>query len=483
MFRILFKKELLENLQNQRFLLALLLCLVIVPLGFFVNQRERADRQASYEATLEDYEQTHATAGDVLRNGAAAFRPPAAMGVLAAGIEMALPNAVETKGYISYEGVQVQFNNSRRLDTPFPVLYGRLDLAFIVTVVLSVLVMIFAFNAIAGEKERRTLAQVMSNPVPRPTVIAAKMAAAAVLIAAAFLAGVAAGVLVIETAGHDILSGSGQAATLAVGVGASLLYLVVFLSLGLLVSTLSRSSAAAMVTLLSCWVALFMILPKASVAVSKLVCRVKSQQVIDLEKAQLRLQSQTELGKAIEDLTKSTSGIKDMSMDQYTKAIQAKDPAVTAFEEAQDKINDDSRARLEDALDRVDADLEMRKGRQAGIARTIARLSPMSCLVHVLTELAGTGFTEERAWRETRARLKQTIDREVSSKTIMHRFGMLAYGGSNIDRNAPAPKFPPLVVSLGARLSAVWIDLALLGIYGLLFFAAAYVAFLRFDVR
>jgi len=343
--------------------------------------------------------------------------------------------------------------------------------------------MIFAFNAVAGEKERRTLAQVMANPVPRPTVIAAKMAASGLLIGAAFLAGVAAGVLVAEAAGFDILAGPGQAATLALGFGASLLYLVVFLGLGLLVSTLSRSSAAAMITLLSCWVALFMILPKTSVVVSKLLYRVKSQQVVDLEKARLRLQSQSELEKTVENLLKSTPGIKDMSMDQYIKASREKNAAVEAYEAAQDKLNDESRARLEDELDRVDADLELRKGRQAAVARTVARLSPMSCLVHVLTELAGTGFTEERAWRETRARFKRTIDRELSSKMQMHRFGNLAYGGANIDRSAPAPKFPPVAVTLETRLAAVGIDLALLGIYGLLFFAAAYVAFLRYDVR
>jgi ABC-type transport system involved in multi-copper enzyme maturation permease subunit len=483
MFRILFKKELLENIQNHRFLLALLLCLVIVPLGFYVNQKDHADRQALYEETVKDYEQTRATVADFMKNGGSAFRPSAPMGLLASGIEMVLPNAVETKGYISNRGAQVQFNNGRRLDNPFPVLYGRLDLVFIVTVVLSVLVMIFAFNAVAGEKERRTLAQVLANSVPRPTVIAAKAAASGLLIATAFLAGVTAGVLVCAAAGLDILGGAGQTATLAVGVGASLLYLLVFLILGLLVSSLSRSSAAAMVTLVACWVALFMILPKASVAASKLLYKVKSQQVVDLEKARIRLQSESELGKAIENLMKTTPVIKDMSMDAYMKASREKSAAVEAYEKAQDKLNDESRAKLEDELDRVDADFELRKGRQAAVARTISRLSPMSCLVHVLTELAGTGFTEERAWRETRARFKQTIDRELSSKMEMRRFGNLAYGGGDLDRNAPAPKFPPEAVTLEKRLSAVWVDLALLGIYGILFFAGAYVAFLRYDVR
>ena len=135
MFRILFKKELLENIQNHRFVLALVLCLAIVPLGFYVNQREHADRQALYEETIKDYDQTRAPAADFMKNGGAAFRPPASMGLLAGGIEMVLPKAVETKGYISNRGAQVQFNNGRRLDNPFPVLYGRLDLVFIVTVV------------------------------------------------------------------------------------------------------------------------------------------------------------------------------------------------------------------------------------------------------------------------------------------------------------------------------------------------------------
>jgi hypothetical protein len=38
-------------------------------------------------------------------------------------------------------------------------------------------------------------------------------------------------------------------------------------------------------------------------------------------------------------------------------------------------------------------------------------------------------------------------------------------------------------VPLEKRLAAVWVDLVLLGIYGLLFFVGAYVSFLGYDVR
>jgi hypothetical protein len=107
----------------------------------------------------------------------------------------------------------------------------------------------------------------------------------------------------------------------------------------------------------------------------------------------------------------------------------------------------------------------------------------VSCFIHVLAEVAGTGFVEESAWRSTRSRFKQLLDREIAPKTGARRFGDVTYGKLDLDQNAPAPRLAAEPVPLERRLAAVWIDLALLGVYGLLFFAGAHVAFLRYDVR
>jgi ABC-type transport system involved in multi-copper enzyme maturation permease subunit len=483
MFRILYKKELLENVQNYRFLLALVICLVVIPLGFTVSQKDYADRRQVYDDTVRDDAELRKTVQNFLVNGGLTFRPPAPLGLLSAGVEMVLPNAVETRGFVTREGAQVQFNNSRRLDNPFTSLFGRLDLAFIVTTVLAVLVMIFAFNAVVGEKERRTLAQVMANAVPRPVVVAAKMAAGGTLLAAAFLAGVLAGVLLTTALGVDPFRESGTWAPFGIGVAGSLVFIVAFYGFGLLVSSFSRSSVSAMVALLSCWVALAMILPKASVVLAKLVRPIKSQQVVELEKSQVRRQYQKDVEDAVEKLAASTPGIKDMSMQEYMKAMRAKDPAIDAYAKAQADLRDQFAARLNADLDKIDAVFDEQRAGQAAAARAIARLSPVSCLVHVLTELGGTGFAEDAAWRETRSRYKQIIDRDVASKFDMTRFKNVSYGGGKIDRKAPAPKLPAESVPLEKRLAAIWVDLVLLVIYGLLFFSAAYVKFLRYDVR
>jgi ABC-type transport system involved in multi-copper enzyme maturation permease subunit len=263
----------------------------------------------------------------------------------------------------------------------------------------------------------------------------------------------------------------------------SLLFLLTLYNLGLLVSSRSRSAVTAMVGLLALWVALATILPKGSVVAAKLLMPIRSQEVVDLEKSRVRIQNDLDLGAALEKLFKSTPGIKDMSMDEFFKAKRAKNPAIDAFEKAQAEVQGQFTARLNVDLDKIDADFERQKARQAGLARTIARLSPVSCFVHVMAELAGTGFVEEAAWRQTRANFKQLLDREIASKQTMYVFGQISYGSTNVDRKAPAPKIAAETVPLDARLATVWVDLALLAIYGLLFFTGAYVSFLRYDVR
>ncbi|HSQ79378.1 MAG TPA: hypothetical protein VLN41_02190, partial [Candidatus Bathyarchaeia archaeon] len=58
MFRVLYLKELRENVQNYRFLLALVLCVVVIPLGFYVSQKDYEARRQAYDQTVRDYDQS-----------------------------------------------------------------------------------------------------------------------------------------------------------------------------------------------------------------------------------------------------------------------------------------------------------------------------------------------------------------------------------------------------------------------------------------
>jgi len=483
MFKTIVIKEFQENIRDFRFVVATLLCMIIIPLGFFINAKDYQAKEQNDRDSVRLYDDSHKMVIDVMRLGGAAFRPSSPLSMLSGGVEHLLPTSVETVGYITNWGAQIQFVNTRSLDSPLSFLYGRIDLSFIVAVIMSLLAMLFTYNSIAGEKEKRTLSQIMANAVPRNTVIMAKMTAGSLLVGVVFLLGILLGLFVLLIMGHAIFSDAGLFGRFLVGVAASLAYILVFLTFGLLVSSLNRSALSAIVGLMVCWVILFLILPKASVIVAKIVRPVKSQQVIDIEKSQVRMQMQREEDQEIRQLQKTMPGVKDMTERDFFKNLRAGDENAKAYNKKQTEVQEQYRIKSDTELDRIDALYENQRHLQAEIARNISRLSPVSCFVHIMAELSNTGFAEYRAWQETRSQFKQAVDRDISSKSGFTRFGNMAVGGGGIDRKAPAPKVEYKPVRFGDVAATTWPDVLVLVIFGFLFFAGSYVAFLRYDVR
>jgi len=483
MFKTIVIKEFQENIRDYRFVIATLLCMIIIPLGFFINAKDFRAKEQNDRDAVRLYDDSHKTVIDVMRLGGAAFRPSSPLSMLSGGVENLLPTSVETVGYITNWGAQTQFVNTRSLDSPLSFLYGRIDLSFIVAVIMSLLAMLFTYNSIAGEKEKRTLSQILANAVPRNTIILAKMTAGSLLVGVVFLLGILLGLFVLMIMGHAIFSDAGLFGRFLLGVAVSLLYILVFLNFGLLVSSLNRSALSAIVGLMACWVVLFLILPKTSVIVAKIVRPVKSQQVIDIEKSQVRMQMQREESQEILQLQKTMPGVKDMTERDFFKNLRAGDESAKAYEKKQTEVQEQYRIKCDEALDRIDALYENERQVQAEIARNISRLSPVSCFVHIMAELSNTGFAEYRAWQETRSRFKQAIDRDISSKSTMIGFGHMYVGGGGIDRKAPAPKVEYQPVRFGEVAATAWPDALVLVIFGFVFFAGSTVAFLKYDVR
>ena len=481
-FGTIFRKELLENVRNHLFLLALGLCVVLIQLGFSVQYMDYAAKDAAYRDAVRTFEDNHKEMRDFVMS-ASVFRPPSPLASLSAGVEALLPTSIDTVGLVRDTGVTTAFANTSGLGNPFRFLYGPLDLATIAAVVLSILAVLFVFNGVSGEKERRTLAQVFANAVPRSTLITAKMAAAFVLIAAAFLTGLLLGVLVLAIQGFEVWGRAGTLAPFLIAAGLSLIYIFVIVNLGLLVSTRARSSLSAMVTLVMGWVILFMLVPKAAVIVSKVVAPVKSQQVVDLEKNQMRNQLNKEMEGEFAALRKTMPGIKEMTMDEFFKAKRAKNPIVDEFQKKQDEILDRLRDRTDGELAKIDAFYGAQRDGQTRLARNLSRLSPISCFLHGVTEISGTGLIQMDRLKENRTAFARLLENEISKKSKMLRFENMAMGEDGFDSETPVLKLVYREGTLRDELAGVWPDMALLVFYGILFFAGAYVSFLRYDLR
>ncbi len=182
------------------------------------------------------------------------YRAPTQLAFLAAGHEKNMPNAFEVNAF-------TMRNPTRRLrENCFLRWSEDLDWAFVISVIMSFAAIVLVYDSISGERENGTLRLSMSNPVPRSTVILGKYLGTMVMLIIPLLVGMLISMIIIVTSGKVNLAGADWVRIL-ITVLLSLLYLSIFVLLGLFVSSLLRSSAATLVLLLLAWTVIVVVIP------------------------------------------------------------------------------------------------------------------------------------------------------------------------------------------------------------------------------
>jgi Cu-processing system permease protein len=118
------------------------------------------------------------------------------------------------------------------------------SLVTLASLLVPLVALILSHDAIVGERERNTLGLLLSLPVSRAEVIAAKFIGRSLALAAAVGLGLGAAMLVSEPEGRR---------TLLALMGPTLLLGLAFLSLGLLISTVTRRQATAASVVVVVW--------------------------------------------------------------------------------------------------------------------------------------------------------------------------------------------------------------------------------------
>lgn len=474
MFKTLFLKEILDNITSRRFFIVCLLCLIIIPLGTYVSTKDYQSRLHNYQESVRIYEDSQKRIQDILfKGGAKGFRPPSRLSFLSLGLEFILPNVAETQGrYGTPPPIDMRLSNNQSLENLYEFLHGPLDMVFIVSVVMTFLAIVFSYGSVSGEKELGTLKQILCNSVPRYQVILAKTGANFLVLIIPFLMAMLLSMLIFQAADISVFGPNGVWLYILLAVIFSLLLIGVFFNLGILISTLTKQAASTIIILLLCWVFLFGIFPRLSVILSRLVYPVKSQQLIALEKNQVRLDNERECRAEIGRLIESTPEKRRPSSEEY-KDMGKK----------QQIVREEFQAKLVGKLQKIDRDIEKKRNTQILIATNFARLSPVSCFIRPLAEISHTGWNEYQRFNEKIIQFQQTLNKEVfyKQRTTRSRRGI----GSSFagDMKAPAPKLEYSRISFDAVIRNILPDFILLLLFNILFFTGAFVGFLKYDAR
>ncbi len=476
MFGLLLQKELHQHIISLRFSVAVILCIIVIPLAIFVNLKDYEKRLRSYEQSIQLYQQEHPTEQSVARGGAKGFRKPSPFSIFSVGLEYYLPTTIH-----SDPDEEITYTNDRGVNNPHSMLLGKIDLIYIVSVVLSMLALLFSFNAISGEKEMGTLKLALANSLPRHKILLSKLTGTYLVLVIPFFIGLVIGLLVLLFSGHATIFSGVNLIKFCLMLLASLLLLGVFVCLGLLISSLTHNSITGIVILLLIWVAITLAYPKISTMIAEVIHPVKSDMVFALEKQTNLKALDEEERAAYTDLWERVGGAQGFPQatpdssrwDEPTRRFMHERPAIQ--EEFSEK-----RKRLIQNLDQVHNNEKMR---QAAVARNISRLSPVSAYIYAMSTMAGTGLLEEAAIKDGGKVFADIMEREVYDHVFKVKLKFGTSSSYNFISKEPPPRYMPAVYSFNDMLSYTLMDLLLLVLFNMLLFIGAYIAFLRYDAR
>jgi len=522
MLRLTVKREFLANLMSFRFGAGLILCVVLTALTMPIMIEDYEFRLEEYNTAVLEH------AGELNGIGTYSFlkpkidRPPSVLGIFNEGVERQLAGTV----LISSGNVPVAMPSAGQSDSA-PVI-GRdnellaalpsLDMITIIKVVMGLLALLFAFDAVAGEREQGTLRLSLANSVPRDTLLFGKFVGGVFGLTLPLAVTFLLMVILMLLSPLITLSGSDAVRLCLLFLG-SVLYVAVFYLLGLLISSLVRSARISLLLCLFAWTFLVVVMPDLSASIAREMIPVPTDEEREIETKQAEIEYyrqmsefnvQYEPKRYMYSNASQSNRINTMVRFEYTypermmyhaRRVEFAEPLRRSFAERIARIRENQASRL---------------AKQVRWSRGIGMASPAAAYDVVTEALCGTDWEAyERFIDDARRYRLQVLDYIRDKGGLSFRFftnvGLTRYLEMSSPEDAKTldnPEYAPLRAFLtemdtaektldpddfpvygyrserpGAVLSRVALYIAFIVLYGIILFSLSYIAFMRYDPR
>ena len=490
MLKAIIAREFLNNLLNLRFMIGLVLCLVVTIACIMILAHDYRQELADYNLRVNLHEEFLGKYAltNWINQMMPGQKPPERFRPLIIGIP-----GNETQNSLD--------------ENPLTILFPRLDFLFIVTIVMSLLALLFSYDAVTGERERGTLRQLISNSIPRTTILLGKFLGGTASLLIPFILALLAGVLCINLNPSVQWDGSAWV-ELGLLIAASLAFITLFYLLGLMVSTWSRHSTVSILNCLFLWVLLVLVIPNVCPYVSAQLRRIPSIRTMERRAEEIKIawfEAGPQREKEVVDQFRSKHGKlfsqfealdfgeaqKDRSGNpEKVEALAAADPQfkamVDAFRDELSRVRQERRTAFNKAVNELWAELNTKAEAQTRLAKNLAGISPLADYVYVARDLTGTGLRSlkyfEDSASEYRWRFRQYATGVQVAVEAAHKNEPKPEGGWFLDlRNHP--RFVFQEESLRGKLGAALPYWGILVLFNIVFFLGAFVGFVRYDVR
>ena len=476
MLKAIIAREFLNNLLNLRFMIGLVLCVIITVACIVILTNDYKHELAEYnlrvnrrENILDNYASRRILWGMLMP-----YKPPARFRPLIIG---------------------AQSENSESFDyNSLSVLFPTLDFLFIVTIVLSLLAVLFSYDAVTEERQSGTLRLVVANSVSRVKILLGKLIGGAASLLIPFVLSLLVGAFYISISSQIEWDGSAWLEFLLL-TAASMTFIVLFYLLGLMVSTLSRNSSTSILTCLFIWILFILVIPNMCPYISAQICRIPSIKeterlrgayeregikLIGQYRNEIRKKYRTRYGKSFLDYeSMEPEAVKQRVASDFTFRSM-----VEAFRKELEETNIPSVDDLRSMITKLRDDFKTRTKVQTKLARNLTCISPYSNYLYLAMDLTGTGLHSSQHFTDL-------VNQHKKDQLIQYMYQVEedakkndpTYTEDTILNVDDRPHFVFKEEPLKGKLYAALPYWGVLGLFNVLFFVAAFAGFMRYDVR
>ena len=259
MLMTLIRRELLDNLMTFRFAAAVFITLLLVVANTLVLLKDYEQRLTAYNTAVKESHEALREAktysgysGELI-----VHRPPNALSIFNLGLDKLVGNKIE----VYHAFVPTMWDAEKHgADNPFLSLFTSIDIVLVFQGVLSLLALIFAYDALAGERERGTLRLVLTHPIQRGYILFAKYISAMLCLLVPLLISLLLSIILL-TISTTVALNTDDFLRIGGIILTSLLYVSLFYLIGLCISAMTRRTSTALMLCMFVWGVLVLVYP------------------------------------------------------------------------------------------------------------------------------------------------------------------------------------------------------------------------------
>ena len=465
MIKTIIQREIQQNLYSLRFLIALLVTIglfITGSLSFLRNQEVNINKYSDYQTEFLEKLQNEANrnASHLAVNERTYMLRPRGNGFISDCMEKYLPNAFEYNAYNVFS-----FFNRSGSANPLLTQFQEINWFFIVSLIISFVVLLFTFDAISGEKESRTLALTLSNPFSRGKLLFGKYISAIITVMLITITGSIFSMLIVLFSNQVTVSTT----ILLEWFGfVFLLFLLVscLAAFGLLSSVLFRNSNISLLIALAFWLVFVVVIPNSSTFLAKKIFSIEREDAISKK-----------IGEVHDDLNRNAP---DGSWAMAYNRPFAPEHKLRADLQMK-RMNSEKQIRDAYYLDMF---------RQFERTRLLTVISPVSLFEYMTEAVVGGGYVRfQKVWSDIHIYQNQflTFFQEIDAQDTDSPHWYNPYEDVSTTRKPvnfnEVPLFEEKAISFGERFAFASIYLLVIVLYTAVIFFLTFMLFVRYDVR